>query len=58
MPWQRWVKRYATDPETLDEEFPHAAAWFKRLSERPSVRKAFRDQDKAIEKAEKEKTAI
>lgn len=28
MPWQRWAKRYATSPETLDEEFPHAAAWF------------------------------
>jgi glutathione S-transferase len=58
MPWQRWAKRYATNPETLDEEYPHAAAWFKRLSERPSVKKAFSDQDAAIEKAEKEKTGV
>lgn len=58
MPWQRWAKRYATNPESFDEDFPHAAAWFARLSERPSVKKAFEDQDAAIEKAEKEKTGI
>lgn len=58
MPWQRWAKRYASNPETLDEEFPHAAAWFKRLSERSSVKKAFGDQDAAIERAEKNNTGI
>lgn len=58
MPWQRWATRYATNPETLDEEFPYAAAWFKRLSDRPSVKKAFADQDAAIEKTEREKTGL
>ncbi|CAG8395228.1 unnamed protein product [Penicillium salamii] len=58
MPWQRWATRYATSPETLDEDFPHAAAWFKRLSDRTSVQKAFADQDLAIEKAEREQTGI
>lgn len=58
MPWQRWAKRYATNPESLDDEFPHAASWFKRLSERPSVKKAFGDQNAAIERAERENTGI
>lgn len=58
MPWQRWATRYATNPETLDEEFPYAAEWFERLSQRPSVKKAFADQDAAIEKAERENSGI
>ncbi|OQE23216.1 hypothetical protein PENSTE_c009G01131 [Penicillium steckii] len=55
MPWQRWATRYATKPDTLDADFPHVSAWYKRLSKRPSVRKAFADQDAAIEKAEQKK---
>ncbi|RAL14378.1 glutathione S-transferase family protein [Aspergillus homomorphus CBS 101889] len=53
MPWQRRARTLATDPDTFDEDFPHAAAWFKRLSERESVKKAFAAQDAAIEELER-----
>ncbi|KAE8152339.1 glutathione S-transferase [Aspergillus avenaceus] len=55
LPWQRWAKRYATNAETFDRDYPHVTAWFGKLCERPSVKKVFGDQDAAIEKAEREK---
>ncbi|QMW29008.1 glutathione S-transferase [Aspergillus flavus] len=58
MPWQRWVSKYATDAENVDRDFPHAAAWFKKLSERPSVKKVFSDQDRAIEESIKNQTGL
>ncbi|KAE8415026.1 glutathione S-transferase [Aspergillus pseudocaelatus] len=58
MPWQRWAPKYATDAENLDKDFPHAAAWFKKLSERPSVKKVFADQDRAIEESIKNQTGL
>ncbi|KAF7590235.1 glutathione S- transferase, nitrogen catabolite repression regulator [Aspergillus hancockii] len=58
LPWQRWASRYATDGEYLDRDFPHVAEWFKRLIERPSVKKVFGDQDRAIEEAEKNKSGM
>ncbi|KAE8363776.1 glutathione S-transferase [Aspergillus caelatus] len=58
MPWQRWAPKYATDAENLDKDFPHASAWFKKLSERPSVKKVFADQDRAIEESIKNQTGL
>ncbi|KAF5864387.1 glutathione S- transferase, nitrogen catabolite repression regulator [Aspergillus alliaceus] len=58
LPWQRWASKYATNPETLDEDFPHVAAWYKKLTSRVAVRKVFKDQDRAIEEAEKEKAGV
>lgn len=58
LPWQRWAPKYATNPDTLDTDFPHVAAWYKKLTSRAAVKKAFMDQDQAIEKAEREKTGI
>lgn len=58
MPWQRWAPKYATDAENLDRDFPHAAAWFEKLSERPSVKKVFADQDRAIEESIKNQTGF
>ncbi|KAB8237671.1 glutathione S-transferase family protein [Aspergillus alliaceus] len=58
LPWQRWASKYATNPETLDEDFPHVAAWYKKLTSRVAVRKVFKDQDRAIEEAEREKAGV
>ncbi|KAF4210351.1 hypothetical protein CNMCM5878_004514 [Aspergillus fumigatiaffinis] len=58
LPWQRWASKYATNPDTLDDDFPHVAAWYKKLISRPAVKKVFKDQDQAIEKAERENTGI
>jgi glutathione S-transferase len=58
LPWQRWASKYGTDGENLDKDFPHVAQWFKKLSDRPSVKQAFGDQDQAIEDAVKNDTGM
>ncbi|KAM0563022.1 hypothetical protein ACHAPJ_001866 [Fusarium lateritium] len=51
--WQRWAPRYGG--EDIYQKFPDVGAWMKRMEERPTVQKVYKDQDDAIAKVEGKK---
>ncbi|KAJ5209296.1 hypothetical protein N7449_003675 [Penicillium cf. viridicatum] len=48
--WQRWAPTFAGDD--LYKKFPAVGAWMERMQERPTVKKVYADQDRAMAEVE------
>ncbi|KAJ5100130.1 hypothetical protein N7532_007131 [Penicillium argentinense] len=48
--WQRWAPKFGG--EDIYEKFPHVEDWMKRMEVRPTVKKVYADQDRAIAEVE------